>query len=191
MNLRWLLHLAIAATAPYGILGGQPALFNDYGFDREAYGIHPMQKFRSIDVEVPLLNIIQSSPKCEQDLYTMMAPRGLNTGKPQITMLDKGGNLVWTTAWKDQQLYNLMVQEYKGEKYITFWGGDDAVGGHGAGKVYMVRRAVHLSLSHYDGVYYSKFAQFRSVFILFNLVSFSDLNRFRYPPRNSHTPVAR
>ncbi|EMR65261.1 hypothetical protein UCREL1_7756 [Eutypa lata UCREL1] len=126
------------AVAPFGVLSDRPALLNDYGFDQEAYGVHPMQKFRSVNLEAPLLNIIQSSPKCEQSLYTMMAPRGLMAGMPQITVLDQQGHLVWTTTWKDQQLYNLMVQEYKGEKYITFWGGDDTVGGHGAGKAFML-----------------------------------------------------
>jgi hypothetical protein len=36
-------------------------------------------------------------------------------------------------------MYNLQAQEYKGNKYITFWAGNDAVGGHGAGKYYMVK----------------------------------------------------
>ncbi|KAI7711914.1 hypothetical protein KC353_g8643, partial [Hortaea werneckii] len=32
---------------------------------------------------------------------------------------------------------NFAVQEYKGEPYLTFWAGNDAVGGHGAGTYYM------------------------------------------------------
>jgi hypothetical protein len=46
--------------------------------------------------------------------------------------------LVWTSGWDKKQIYNLMAQEYKGHKYITFWAGNDAVGGHGAGSYYMV-----------------------------------------------------
>lgn len=31
-----------------------------------------------------------------------------------------------------------MVQKYKDSNYLTFWAGNDAVGGHGAGAYYMV-----------------------------------------------------
>ncbi|RYP14716.1 hypothetical protein DL765_006186 [Monosporascus sp. GIB2] len=139
MALSWLLCLSLVVVAgPRGVLSDRPALVNDYGFDQEAYGLHPMQKYRTIDAEVPLLNIIQYEPQCDKSLYTMMAPRGGQTQKPQVTILDPEGNLVWTMPWKEQQLYNLMVQEYRGEKYLTFWAGDDTVGGHGAGKAYML-----------------------------------------------------
>lgn len=138
LNLRWLFQLALAATAPCAVLGDPPALLNDFGFDVEAYGFHPVQRYRSIGLEAPLLNILKSSPKCESELYTMMSPRGGFVAQPQVTILDNEGHLIWTTPWRDQQLYNLMVQEYRGEKYITFWGGDDTVGGHGAGKIFMV-----------------------------------------------------
>ena len=138
-HLRWLFQLALAVTAPRAVLGDPPPLVNDFGFDSEAYGFHPVQRFRTVGVEAPLLNILKSSPKCESSLYTMMSPRGGAVARTQVTILDNDGHLIWTTPWKDQQLYNLMVQEYRGEQYLTFWAGDDTVGGHGAGKAYMVR----------------------------------------------------
>lgn len=40
-----------------------------------------------------------------------------------------------------------MVQEYRGEPYLTFWAGNDAVGGHGVGTYYMVNTLSIRSLS--------------------------------------------
>lgn len=50
----------------------------------------------------------------------------------------RSGTLIWTTNQYYGQVYNLQVQEYKGKKYLTFWAGNDSVGGHGVGKYYMV-----------------------------------------------------
>lgn len=35
-------------------------------------------------------------------------------------------------------VYNLRVQEYRGQKYLTFWVGDDTITGHGTGSYIMV-----------------------------------------------------
>lgn len=112
--------------------------FRDYGYEREAYGNHPLQVFRSTDLTVPRLNILKSSATCDDSLYTFLSPRGHATAEPLATIYDHGGHLVWASSWEGQQLYNFLAQEYKGEKYLTFWAGNDAVGGHGAGVYYMV-----------------------------------------------------
>ncbi|KAK0658543.1 hypothetical protein DIS24_g4664 [Lasiodiplodia hormozganensis] len=53
-------------------------------------------------------------------------------------ILDQAGNLVWTLDGRPYgETYNLNVQEWNGEQYLTFWGGDDTVGGHGQGYYYM------------------------------------------------------
>lgn len=36
------------------------------------------------------------------------------------------------------ETFGLGVQRYRGEEYLTFWRGDDSVGGHGEGWYYMV-----------------------------------------------------
>lgn len=57
-------------------------------------------------------------------------------------ILDGDGNLVWTDHFSNKfggQAYDLRVQNYRGEEYLTFWLGDDRVRGHGAGHYYMVR----------------------------------------------------
>ncbi|KUJ17246.1 uncharacterized protein LY89DRAFT_782413 [Mollisia scopiformis] len=111
---------------------------NDEHFDAAEYGVYPVQKYRSTDLVSPHLNVLQSSSECAFDLYTFFTPRGPLTSEPNAVILDQGGHLVWTSSWEGQQIYNLMVQEYNGESYLTFWAGNDAVGGHGAGFYFML-----------------------------------------------------
>lgn len=119
----------------------------DFGYEHNAYGAHPLTVFKSAEeLEVPKLDMVQSSRACESSLYTLFTPRGGATNEAQATIVDSNGDLIWTSGWHGQQIYNLMVQEYRGEKYLTFWGGNDAVGGHGAGTIFMVRYLVYLTL---------------------------------------------
>lgn len=112
---------------------------NDGHFDAAEYGVYPVQHYLSTDVVSPRLNVLQSSPECDSSLYTLLTPRGPLTSEPEALILDHAGHLIWTSGWDGQQIYNLLAQEYKGESYLTFWAGNDAVGGHGAGFYYMVR----------------------------------------------------
>jgi hypothetical protein len=133
----------VASFLTYVIAAGhalaeEASFFHDYGYEREAYGRNPLQVFRSTGATAPRFNILKSSPTCDNSLYTFLTPRGSATSEPLATIYNHDGHLVWASSWKGQQLYNLLVQEYKGEKYLTFWAGDDSVGGHGAGVYYMV-----------------------------------------------------
>lgn len=58
-----------------------------------------------------------------------------------MSLTFSSGSVVWTPDRKYGSVYNLQVQNYKGEDYITFWGGNSSVGGHGEGYHYMVRAA--------------------------------------------------
>ncbi|KAI1391911.1 ASST-domain-containing protein [Hypoxylon trugodes] len=129
-----------------GIANGLPSKVDpnpyDFGYEHDAYGPHPLSVFKSAaELEVPKLDVLQSSKECESSLYTLLTPRGGATREPQTTILDGNGDLIWTSSWRGQQLYNLMVQEYRGEKYLTFWAGNDAVGGHGAGTIIMLDKS--------------------------------------------------
>jgi hypothetical protein len=130
--LPFLLTLAIPCCAD------EEVYHNDPAFDAAEYGVYPVQRYRSTNLVAPRLNVLQSSPECDSSLYTLFTPRGPLTSEPQATILDQDGHLIWTTSWQGQQIYNLMVQEYQGKNYLTFWAGNDAVGGHGAGIYYMV-----------------------------------------------------
>lgn len=51
-------------------------------------------------------------------------------------ILDQDGHVVWAKSWG--RTYNMNMQTYKGEDFITFWVGNDGVVGHGEGTYYMV-----------------------------------------------------
>ncbi|KAJ1332007.1 Arylsulfotransferase (ASST) [Microdochium nivale] len=132
--------VASAAVARAGVASppGTHAFHNDFGYEKQAYGMHPFQAYRTLSTDVPKFNILQSSPQCATSLYTFLAPRGKEIHIPQATIYDNDGRLVWTSAYERQQLYDLKVQIYKDEPYLTFWSGDDTVGGHGAGTTHML-----------------------------------------------------
>ena len=123
---------ALADVAPF---------LNDPEFDNGAYGPYPVRTYMSTRIVSPRPSYLQSDPKCNNGQYTFLTPRGVRVPEPGAMILDSAGNLVW---WKGgyRQVYNLMVQEYRGEQYLTFWAGDDSVKGHGAGSYYMVNTLI-------------------------------------------------
>lgn len=130
----------LAAAAELGALHGDDA------FDAGSYGSYPVRTYMSTDVVSPRLNILRSSSLCRNDLYWVFSPRGSSVSEPGAMILDSAGNLIWTKGGYDQ-VYNLQVQEYMGEMYLTFWAGTDAVQGHGAGTYYMVSTSSLVSVS--------------------------------------------
>lgn len=128
--------LFVSVAAEYG------PYYNDGAYDAGMYGTYPINTYMSTDVASPRLNILKSSEECRNDLYWVFSPRGRAVSEPSAMILDWEGNLVWTKSGYDQ-IYNLQVQEYAGEKFLTFWAGTDAVFGHGAGVYYMVRLNWH------------------------------------------------
>ena len=65
--------------------------------------------------------------------------------KGQSPMIFDGkGNLVWMNATYGET-FGLGVQTYKGKKYLTFWQGDDSVGGHGEGYYFMVSQESYVA----------------------------------------------
>ncbi|KAK9855192.1 hypothetical protein MYU51_002491 [Penicillium brevicompactum] len=59
-------------------------------------------------------------------------------------ILDQDGDLVWFKEYATT--YNLNIQSFRGEDYLTFWAGNDGIGGHGDGTYYMLN-------SQYEEVY--------------------------------------
>ncbi|KAF2195858.1 hypothetical protein K469DRAFT_616722 [Zopfia rhizophila CBS 207.26] len=121
---------ALADTPPY---------FNDQKFENGEYGAYPMQKFRSSNVVAPHVNILSTHSRCDDGSYTMFNPRG-SAVPPEARgpiILDSRGNMIWTITGYGQT-YNLMAQMYRGQQYLTFWSGDDAIEGHGSGQYIMM-----------------------------------------------------
>jgi hypothetical protein len=129
--------LVLLATAVARVLADVPAYIKDAEYDSGAYGPYPVRTYISTDIVSPRPNYLQWHKECDNGQYTLMTPRGNQVPKPGAIILDSRGDLVWWVGGYNQ-VYNLMAQEYDGAKYLTFWAGDDTVGGHGAGHYYMV-----------------------------------------------------
>jgi hypothetical protein len=123
----------------------QQIYLSSEGYDQGHFGVYPVQHFKSVQLSAPRPNIVHQDSRCSKSLMTFLSPRGYGeqAKNPQATILDHDGHLIWTSGWDKKQIYNLMKQEYRGHNYITFWAGNDAVGGHGAGSYYMVSHLPH------------------------------------------------
>ncbi|KAL2444561.1 hypothetical protein ABEF95_017058 [Exophiala dermatitidis] len=110
-------------------------------FDSSEYGQFVPETYLSSSISAPRTNVFyeQSPGYCSRDdgLLVMLTPRGFAVPAPAPMILDRHGQLVWTDP-KYAQPYNLQVQRYRDEEFLTFWAGDDGVKGHGAGVYYML-----------------------------------------------------
>jgi hypothetical protein len=120
-------------------LAHDEALYNSQEYNNGQLGQYVTQTFVSTYVTAPKVNFAKSftNPACDDGSYLFIAPRG-EKAKSSVCILDASGSLVWTTDDYEGQAYNLQVQEYKSKKYLTFWAGNNSIGGHGVGKYYMV-----------------------------------------------------
>ncbi|KAK2608483.1 hypothetical protein QQS21_002945 [Conoideocrella luteorostrata] len=125
----------------------QPPFLSSGAYDLGSLGKYPVQQFKSVELTAPRPNLVRQSGRCSKDLLTFLSPRGSadQATHPQATILDHNGQLVWTSGWDHKQIYNLMAQDYRGNRYITFWAGNDAVGGHGAGSYYMLDETYNMT----------------------------------------------
>ncbi|KAJ5272402.1 hypothetical protein N7478_007527 [Penicillium angulare] len=120
---------------------------NRFRSEKYAHGFEgpfPSQLFSSFFAQGPILNYWEKSPACDDGLYTIISPRGTSVRHSGPMILDNEGHMVWFKEYKTT--YNANVYEYKGERYLTFWAGDDTVRGHGEGTLYMLN-------SHYEEKY--------------------------------------
>ena len=127
----WILSSAMLVGADFGPFIRDPA------FDAGSYGKYPVENYVSTDLVSPRLNVLSSSTECDDSLYTVLGIRGGAVEGSYVNILDATGSLVYMTTGY-QRIYNVMIQDYLGEPFLTFWGGDDQVRGHGEGYYYMV-----------------------------------------------------
>jgi hypothetical protein len=122
---------------------GKPPTY-DQAIDNGTYGYYPVREYTTeAGLTSPQTNFLQWSPECNDGSYYFITPRGWGIPNPGPMLLDERGNLIWAKHFANDfggQAYDFKVQEYQGEKYLTFWTGDDRVRGHGSGSYYMVRR---------------------------------------------------
>lgn len=114
--------------------------FDDNTFENLGYGPYPTQSFHSSPELAPRPNVIKVHPNPDPSLYTFFEPRGWTVDRPGPMIVDSDWSLIWTSSqWGNS--YNHQVQRWKGQDYLTFWAGDDGIGGHGEGYMFMVRTA--------------------------------------------------
>jgi hypothetical protein len=103
----------------------------DYGF----HGFYPTRHYVSFDLESPDVELAHWDARCSDD-FVFLAPHGTAIEGSWPLILDARGNLVWTMPTVDTT-QDFHVQEYLGEKYLTYWHGED-LHGHGLGSWSMV-----------------------------------------------------
>jgi len=135
--------LAFIALASSLAAAHDEALFRSTEYNAGQYGEYVLQRFTSTNVTAPRLNFMRPFTNCNDGSLLFIAPRG-EKANSSVCILDATGSLVWTTNDYHGQAYNLQVQEYKGEQYLTFWAGDNSVGGHGVGQYFMLDKHYNL-----------------------------------------------
>lgn len=123
----------------------------DKDVDSGVYGSYPVRSFATVKLKAPRTNVLKWSPECSsgggKSGYYFITPKGWKVSQPGPMILDAQGDLIWTEHFANEyggQAYNLRVQEWKGEKVLTFWLGDDTIRGHGAGHFYMLNSSYEI-----------------------------------------------
>ncbi|KAI8631627.1 Arylsulfotransferase-domain-containing protein [Xylariaceae sp. FL1651] len=116
------------------------AYLYEFGF----YGLYPQTSFKSFELTSPLLNFPRwDEGKCG-DGYYVIAPKGKIVSNSGPTILDSRGELIWTDN-SYGVVFNLQIQTYRGEDYLTFWSNPEGSShGYGRGIYYMLDSSYRL-----------------------------------------------
>lgn len=104
-------------------------------YDLGWYGFAPTRRHHSFEHPVTNVEFTRRDARCSQD-YIFFAPRGPAT-VPGAVILDHTGELVWRQLGMGGDTQDFRVQEYRGEKFLTFWAGHEN-NGRKEGLWYMV-----------------------------------------------------
>lgn len=105
-------------------------------YDIAVYGGAPARRYHSLGSQSPELNVLRWDSRCDDDGQIFLGPYGPWVETPGPTILDASGSLIWTMQDFDL-VTNFQMQEYKGEKFLTFWAGHKE-GAKGKGAMYML-----------------------------------------------------
>jgi hypothetical protein len=106
-------------------------------YDRGALGRTPAQHYKSFPHSSSRLLQRTWSESCRSSEYYFLAPRGSHPPNVGPTIIDSEGHYVWFSG-AFPTTYNFRAQTYRGEQYLTWWSGNDHLGGHGEGWYFMV-----------------------------------------------------
>lgn len=111
----------------------------DMGFS----GLVPLRHYRSFGHASIDVRFRSRDSRCStQQLF--LATRGSGT-EPGAVILDHTGQLQWRQPRMAAEVHDFRVQEYRGQKFLTFWAGTPDHGGK-EGSWYMVRALAKLIL---------------------------------------------
>ncbi|KAI0908053.1 Arylsulfotransferase-domain-containing protein [Ustulina deusta] len=139
--LPWLL-LAVAAfdarAQAYDVFSS--SFWYELGF----YGLYPTMSFKSSELTAPLLNFPQWDRQECSDGYYLIAQKGKIVSDTGPTIFNSRGELIWADD-SYGVVFNLQIQTYKGENYITFWSSPEGSShGYGRGTYYMLDSSYQL-----------------------------------------------
>jgi hypothetical protein len=141
MKTLWLLTLILRASAAHHARTSPPHEY-DQAADNGTFGYYPSRTFMTEDgIIAPETNWLQWDQQCDDGNFYFLTPKGWSISQPGPMILDSRGDLVWSKHFDNEwggQAYDLMVQHYQGQEYLTFWTGDDQIRGHGSGAYMMV-----------------------------------------------------
>jgi len=163
--LLWQLWLCLSGSLAVEVDIARPP--HDADVDRGSYGSYPVRQLKTTKLKPPHTNFPTWSAECaSDDSHYFLTPKGHKVPSPGPMILDSRGELVWSHHFDNEfggQAYDLQVQEYHGEKYLTFWLGDDRIRGHGAGHFYMLNSSY--DVVHQVGAVNGKYADLHEFLI--------------------------
>lgn len=141
MQALWLFMLVLRARAAHHT-NTAPTHEYDQAVDNGNFGYYPSRTFMTgDDIIAPQTNWLQWDQQCDDGNFYFLTPKGWSISQPGPMILDSRGDLVWSKHFDNKwggQAYDLMVQHYQGQEYLTLWTGDDQIRGHGSGAYMMV-----------------------------------------------------
>ncbi|KAI0400900.1 Arylsulfotransferase-domain-containing protein [Xylaria palmicola] len=111
---------------------------SSYLYELGFYGLYPTKTFKSSPLRPPLLSFPTWDEENCSDGYYLIAQKGKLVSNPGPTIFDSRGDLVWADD-SYGVVFNLQIQTYKGEDYLTFWSSPEGSShGYGRGTYYML-----------------------------------------------------
>ncbi|KAI1177861.1 Arylsulfotransferase-domain-containing protein [Nemania sp. FL0916] len=141
--LSWLLFAIVASDARAGAYQVLSSAYlyklGFYGCDATNESVYPTTSYKSSALTPPRLNFpARDSQNCSEGGYYLIAQKGKLVSTPGPTIFDSRGELVWASQ-SFGVVFNLQVQTYAGEQYLTFWASPEgSIHGYGRGTYYML-----------------------------------------------------
>lgn len=88
-------------------------------FDSGVYGFYLTRRYHSFELDSLAVELVKWDSRCSDD-YVFMAPHGPSVENSVPMILDAHGNLIWRMPFSNGA-NDFRVQEYRGDKYLTFW----------------------------------------------------------------------